>query len=131
MGSMEGPRFQEPAGSRPTVRLSICRGQYPSIHPAEGPGLGSRAKEGSSCPWGERAGHGRPTLVYWLLIISILLVTDVSVCEEKGFLLLILTLLLLCFNRLVRYWARSLLLVFGIMLVNLLSFNAFSIDGCF
>ena len=70
-------------------------------------------------------------LVYWLLIISILLVTDVSVCEEKGFLLLILTLLLLCFNRLVRYWARSLLLVFGIMLVNLLSFNAFSIDGCF
>lgn len=61
MGSMEGPRFQEPAGSRPTVRLSICRGQYPSIHPAEGPGLGSRAKEGSSCPWGERAGHGRPT----------------------------------------------------------------------
>ena len=70
-------------------------------------------------------------MVYWLLIISILLVTDVSVCEEKGFLLLILTLLLLCFNRLVRYWARSLLLVFGIMLVNLLSFNAFSIDGCF
>ena len=57
MGSMEGPRFQEPAGSRPTVRLSICRGQYPSIHPAEGPGLGSRAKEGSSCPWGERAGQ--------------------------------------------------------------------------
>ena len=56
MGSMEGPRFQEPAGSRPTVRLSICRGQYPSIHPAEGPGLRSRAKEGSSCPWGERAG---------------------------------------------------------------------------
>ena len=43
---------------RPTVCLSICQSQYPSIHPAEGlgragPGLGSWPKEGSSCPWGE------------------------------------------------------------------------------
>ena len=36
------------------------------------------------------------------IFISILLVTDVNLCKEKYFLLLILTLLLLLFNRLVQ-----------------------------
>ena len=40
--------------------------------------------------------------IYLLLIISILLVADVNLCKEKYFLLLILTILLLEFYRLVQ-----------------------------
>lgn len=57
---------------------------------------------------------------------------DLSLCREKYFLLLILTLFLLCVYRLIQLLVRGLfsfeeILGFG----GLLSLNAFLIDGCF
>lgn len=56
---------------------------------------------------------------------------DISLCREKLFLLLILTVALLFINRIVQLRIRSWGL-FGVLgWVGLLSFNAFLIDGCF
>lgn len=49
-----------------------------------------------------------------MLTVSRISVADISLCREKYFLLLILTLLLLLINRLVQYWVRSSLLTIGI-----------------
>lgn len=57
--------------------------------------------------------------------------SDISLCWEKFFLLLILTVILLFINRIVQLSIRSWIL-FGILgWLWLLSFNAFLIDGCF
>ena len=45
--------------------------------------------------------------VYLLLTVSIISVTDVSLCKEKYFLLLLVTLLLLLVNRLVQCKTRG------------------------